>query len=390
MKTFKPNVLLLILLFYAVTGRAQTCVNSLQTESYDTIFTGSGNAVNTLNFPKFAISKGTLMEVQLTTAVTLHYSFQLENRELVTISNYRVRVTRDDETMSSALLSSLFTSQTRNYGPYILTASDGVAGSGPDYLYRPPFDVLNNFSTTTSVYNTADFMGSGSVSFDHYSTTYSAVMGSVNYTFNATATDSVYFRITYIFCPSWFLAADLLYFKASPETAERASLKWETANEETGRRYEVQASTDGRNYQTIEQVVARPNALQRATYQLSVNLNPYRNIRVVIFRIRQVEKDGTIKLSPLQAVNLQQAGTSGLRMYPNPASGFTQLFTGTTTANWQVELYSLQGQLLYRKQADRTRVIMLDGLDKLPRGQYLVKLTNRQTNEQAQQHLLLQ
>jgi len=390
MKTFKPNVLLLILLFYAVSGRAQTCVNSLKTESYDTIFTGSGNAVNTLTFPRFDISHGTLMEVQLTTAVTLHYSFQLENRELVTISNYRVRVTRDDETLSPSLLSSIFTSQTRNYGPYTLTATDGVPGSGTDYLYRSPFDVLSNYSTTTSVFNTADFMGIGNVTFDHYSTTYSAVLGSVNYTFNATATDSVYFRITYIFCPSWFLAADLLYFKAVPETAERASLKWETANEESGRRYEIQASTDGRNYQTVENLAARPDALQRGNYNLSVNLNPYRNNRVVIFRIRQIEKDGTIKLSPLQAVNLQQTSPSGIRMYPNPASGFTQLFTGATTANWQVDLYSLQGQLLYRKQADRTRVILLDGLDKLPRGQYLVKVTNRQTNEQMQQHLLLQ
>lgn len=390
MKTFKPNVLLFILLLYAVNGSAQTCVNSLQTESYDTIFTGSGNAVNTLTFPRFNISKGTLMEVQITTAVTLHYSFQLENRELVTINNYRVRVTRDDETTSPSLLSSLFTSQTRNYGPYLLTATDGVTGSGTDYLYRPPFDVLNNYSNTASVFNTADFMGMGTVSFDHYSTTYSAVLGSVNYTFNATATDSVYFRITYIFCPSWFLAADLLYFKASPETNGRAALKWETANEEAGRRYEVQASTDGRNYRTIETLHARPDALQRGLYIHYVNLDTYRNNRVVIFRIRQIEKDGIIKLSPLQALNLQLATVSGMRLYPNPASGFTQVFTGVTTANWQVELYSLQGQLLYRKQADRTRVILLDGLDKLPRGQYLVKLINRQTNEQMQQHLLLQ
>lgn len=198
----------LLLYFFLCTApllvRSQ-CIDPLQSVTFDSTVTGAGNAYHSFTFPKFDASLGTLVEVVIRAEVTLRYRFELENRENITINNYRVRVVREDEISGTAIPVPITNSYQRTYGPYSLAASDGVPGSGSDYLAVGPVYAMNHQVIESTLHNTADYLGAGSVTMDYLASTYSIVFGSVNYNFNGTAEDTVRMTVVYKYCSSWFL-----------------------------------------------------------------------------------------------------------------------------------------------------------------------------------------
>lgn len=198
------------------------CIDPLQSVTFDTTVTGAGNAYHTFTFPKFDASLGTLVEVVIKAEVTLRYRFELENRESVAINNYRVRVVRDDEISGNAIPIPIAHNYQRTYGPYSLAASDGVAGAGSDYLSLGPVYAMNHQVMESTLHNTADYLGAGTVSMDYAASTYSIVFGSVNYNFNGTAEDTVRMTVVYKYCSTWFLGGT-----RPPVTTQRTQTKFE-------------------------------------------------------------------------------------------------------------------------------------------------------------------
>ena len=214
MKTRNYVFAFLIIFSFRTQIHAQTCMSPVIKIAYLDTLIGSGNAFNSISFPKFDPTLGTLTQVNISLQISILYNFQLKNGESVPINNYRVRVTRDDEISSASLLNNFFNNYSKTYGTYKLNASDGIAGCGPDFISVGPSFVMNRQTVTQTIYNTADFLGQGNVDFDYSTTTYSAVLGSVNNNFNSEATDTVVFKLEYVLCPSWFLKAELGEFSA--------------------------------------------------------------------------------------------------------------------------------------------------------------------------------
>jgi hypothetical protein len=323
------------------------------------------------------------MEITLESEITLRYSFQLENRESITISNYRVRVTREDEVNSAALLTPLYYSQVRTYGPYSLAAQDGIPGSGPDYRSVGPLYVMNRALASQTIYNTADYLGMGNVDFDYLATTFSSVLGSVNYTFNATAQDTVRFRITYSYCASWFLRADVMVFDAIKNSETNIDLHWRTENEELHRRYELQKSYDGKKFETINiQNSARNSSgtgMYRNLYKISSADDRHGRL---IFRLKQIDKDGTEKFSVVKVVDIRKTDSRVLRISPNPArSQALLLFGNNKRANWKVEVFNSSGSLVKQYQFSNALSGRLQGLEYLKAGIYFVKAIDTSTGE---------
>ena len=366
---------ILILLIY-LPANSQVCRDPPKIITYDTTVIGSGNALHTFSFPKFDPALGTLMNVKLDAEISLLYSFELENRESININNYRVRVTRDDDITSTALINPLTNTYVRTYGPYALTSWDGVVGAGTDYTTRGPLYVMNHSMVSHTVTNTADFLGIGNVDFDYESTTYSSVLGSVNYTFNATAQDTIHFRITYTYCASWFLASDISEFFIKKENESAVQLNWVMQNEVTDRIYEVEKSYDGRDFIPVTRIKAQSSSIGNYQYLYSLkeaDMNPK-----LIFRIKQFEKNGTIKYSAIRIVDIKNRDNSSIRAFPNPArSNMQLLFSDKTRSNWKVELINLNGAVA--KECNFTNVLSarLDDLQQLPKGVYLLKATDK-------------
>jgi hypothetical protein len=390
MKTRVLYLITVLMLMFASAVLSQTCVDPLRMISYDTTVIGSGNAYHAFTFPKFDPSIGTLMEVRLESEVTLRYSFQLENRESININNYRVRVTRDDEISGAALLNPITYSQIRTYGPYALSAWDGTLGAGSDYVSFGPVYVMNHARSSQTVYNTADYLGNGTVSFDYASTTYSSVLGSVNYTFNGTAQDTIQLRLTYAYCATWFLKSDVLIFNATKNKEDQIDLQWRTEKDVQGRSYEIQKSYDGRSFETVASRIAQPTTTGTSDYRYTYTLRPGDDKPKLIFRLKQVDRNGEIKYSSIRILEIKPRETQKMRVYPNPARSTTQLiFNNSKRGNWQVDLIGMNGVAVKKFEFRNAITGRIDGLQSLPKGIYLLRATEKTTGEVLKERLLV-
>lgn len=374
------------------TASAQVCVSPLQTIIYDSTFFGAGNTVTPLSFPKFDPMSGTLMTVEIQTRITLKYSFQLENTDVVAIPNYRVRINRDDEISGPALMTPITNSYQRTYGLYALAARDATPGSGSDYTAQGPLYVMNHTLITQPVYNTADYLGVGSVNFDHISTTYSSVLGGANNFFTGSAQDSVNIKVIYTYCPTWFLKADLQSFSAIKLNESSVDIQWAAENEDPNRTYELEKSFDGKLYETIATKLSSPNGngvgQYRVPYYLQSNDHHQRKI---IFRLKQKDKDGTIKYSMIRIVDFKTSESSGMKVYPNPAKLNSQLvFSNTTRGHWKVELINRAGARVKQYHFNNALGGKIEGLDLIPKGIYIIIATEEKTGEVIRQQLVVQ
>ncbi len=389
MKMLKRTVIIPVMLLLAFKSQAQCDVNNLSTLSYDTTVNAFGNSLYSFTFPQFDPTLGTLTEVKINTKVTLVYSFSLENGEINPVSNYRVKVFRDDEISSNALMSPLTNSYQKQYGYFPLGGSDGVPDSGPDYTQQGPLYVLNKKDINYTLSNTADFFGSGTVMFDYTTSTYSAAQGSINNNLNGSAQDEVNFNITYTYCPQIILAADITSFKANKVNDAVIDIKWVTQNEKNNRKYELQKSTDGKTFRGVAQFAGKTT--QTGSYSYSYAVQPTDNGKTVLFRIKQIEENGTAKFSIINAVRPGNKKGTQPGIYPNPAKGATNLlFSNTKRSNWEVSVYTVSGQMLKRYNFTNALTGKINTAQEFEKGIYMVKSVNKTTQEQFVQQLIVQ
>jgi len=390
MKTRGRYLNLLILLFVTAGASAQ-CGSQLSTVSYDTTVTGSGNDFFNFTFPKFDPVTGTLTEVNVDATVTLVYGFQLENNGAGAVNNYRVRLTRNDDVSSNVLLTPLSNEQQNNYGPFSMTATDNVAGAGPDFITRGPLYAMNQQEIKNTVYNTADFMGGGQISFDYASTSFASLIGSASVSYTGNVQDEVTFKITYNYCPAAVLASDITSFTTGSLTDGTIDIKWITKNEKTNRKYELQKSTDGRVFRGVTEFAAQTGSTETGTYRHSYKVQPDENNKILYFRIKLVDEGGSPKFSATRAVKLTSAASTQPILYPNPAKGTTTLqFNNKNQGNWEVEILTISGQVVQRYFFNNALLAKLNTANDLHRGLYMVRSTNKTTQEQFVQRLLIQ
>lgn len=385
----RRTVLIPVILCWALKSQAQCDAAHTNTLSYDTSVNALGNSLYSFTFPQFNPTLGTLIDVKINTKVTLVYNFRLENGEINPVANYRVKVFRDDEISSSALMSPLINSYQKQYGFYFLAGSDGIPNSGPDYTQQGPLYVLNQKDINYTLYNTADFFGTGAVTFDYTTSTYSAALGSINNTFDGSAQDEVKFNITYTYCPQIILAADITSFKTNKVNDDVVDIKWITQNEKNNRKYELQKSTDGKTFRGVAQFVAKTTPT--GSYSYSYAVEPTDNSKTVLFRIKQVEESGTAKYSAVNAIKFSNKKGSQPTIYPNPAKGAANLlFSSTKRSNWEVSVYAVSGQLLKRYNFNNALTGKINTTQEFEKGIYMVKSLNKTTQEQFVQQLLIQ
>jgi hypothetical protein len=388
MKMLKRTVILPVILFWAFKSQAQCDGNNVSTLSYDTTVNALGNSLYSFSFPQFDPRLGTLTEVKINTKVTLVYNFSLENGEINPVSNYRVKVFRDDEISSNALMAPLTNSYQKQYGFFFLAGSDGNADSGPDYTQQGPLYVLNQKDINYTLSNTADFFGSGTVMFDYTTSTYSAAQGSINNNLDGSAQDEVKFNITYTYCPQIILAADLTSFKANKVNDAVIDIKWIVHNEKNNRKYELQKSTDGKTFRGVAQFAGKTAQTGAYTYSYAVQST---DSKTVLFRVKQIEENGTAKYSIINAVKLGNKAGMHPGIYPNPAKGATNLlFSNTKRSNWEVSIYTVSGQMLKRYIFTNALTGKINTAQEFEKGIYMVKSVNRTTQEQFVQQLIIQ
>lgn len=155
------------------------------------------------------------------------------------------------------------------------------------------------------------------------------------------------------------------------------AVEWNTATEINIEQYEVEKSINGKDFSKLFAIAARSDNAGNHSYQcLDENANGGDNF----YRIKTVEKNGTIKYSEIVRVNIPDT-KSGITIYPNPAQGneISLQLSGIPEGEYSLIIYNSLGQSLYKstiKHKGRFALKNIDFTRKIAPGKYTLQLSN--------------
>lgn len=119
--------------------------------------------------------------------------------------------------------------------------------------------------------------------------------------------------------------------------------KWQTANEVNNHHYEIERSTDGRNFTMIGTIAAgnNRNTIQNYLYN---DLAPVMGTNY--YRVKQVDNDSKSSYSAIAKVVFGK-DAAGWSVYPNPAKDKTTLYAKQNLNAVQVRLTDVSGKVVY-------------------------------------------
>jgi hypothetical protein len=117
---------------------------------------------------------------------------------------------------------------------------------------------------------------------------------------------------------SWsnIVPVQLIYFRGKAE-AERVRLNWATATEINSSYFNVERSTDLKDFTAIGKITSAGDSRQRIEYNF-LDEAPLPGVNY--YRLKQVDKDGTSEYSKIIAIS-PQTDASRFIIYPNPSDG---------------------------------------------------------------------
>jgi len=218
-------------------------------------------------------------------------------------------------------------------------------------------------------------------SFTHTRTPLSLV-ATTNYKFSVTSNtaSSALHRFTVIFIPAEGgpLPVTFTNIKAAQQTDKNIAVQWNVENQLNIKSYEVQKSTNGSHYTTVNTTTAVGGNVAAMTYNW-VDSNTVTGDNY--YRIMSIGTDGTKAYSHVADVKVATATfTSSIRIYPNPISGKTigVQFTNLPEGNYGLKITNAIGQTLfsttvYHPGGNATKTIEINNA--LAKGVYNLDIT---------------
>lgn len=159
---------------------------------------------------------------------------------------------------------------------------------------------------------------------------------------------------------------------------QAVALNWETVNEQSTSRFEVERSADGRMYTTLATVNAAGTSRNTQTYTAQDN-TPEKGISY--YRLKMIDLDGKFTYSSVVKVDLSSAIATAVSIAPNPVQDNAQVtITSKASGKATLKLLNLTGQ-----PVQQYPVIITNGQAQLKMerkglaaGTYFYTLTNEQ------------
>ncbi|HMO60833.1 MAG TPA: endonuclease [Ferruginibacter sp.] len=158
-------------------------------------------------------------------------------------------------------------------------------------------------------------------------------------------------------------------------------LQWQVNREINFSRYEVQQSTDGRNFYTIGTV----RGLQQQNYSFTDNHTGASSI--YFYRLKMVDIDGQFAYSKVATVRLHTNNTD-IILYPNPATNtvFIELKNGFTQSG-TLQVIDVAGRTMLQQNINAGQNKIQADVHRLPAGRYFAVI--RSSNSTVHQPLVL-
>lgn len=167
-------------------------------------------------------------------------------------------------------------------------------------------------------------------------------------------------------------------------TGTSVSLDWKTISEINSNYFEIERSTDGRNYTKIgTNVKATGNSNAEKQYKSADDVMALSGEDAVYYRIKLLDVDGKIAYSNVAVVKL--AANGNIKVTPNPfASQITISVSVEQNTQLGIRLMDISGRTVLnssQKLSAGMPQVTLYNLANLTRGMYLVEVTDMETGK---------
>ncbi|MBK9464338.1 MAG: T9SS type A sorting domain-containing protein [Chitinophagaceae bacterium] len=349
------GLIILMQLFFHHTALAQ-CPFGVTPGStmYDTTI-NTPPGINTLQvkFPQADPMVGMVTCLRLCISITgVVDSVSVENNS-ASAQTADVYYIRTDQITGPGLSAPLSNSINHHYGPYSLGPTNGVLGSGPDFIAISRDTLLNAVTVCQTINN----MDSLLQFYGHDSVTYTYnIMAFTNVTctggnYNSTVATSaiVRFHFEYCTCPGYILPLQLRNFEVNKIADNKAKLSWSGFNDpEASYYYETQVSRDGTSFSATGRV--EKDAAINDSYQF-IYTTPQNENGVFFFRIKQVYANGYTRFSDVRQLSLKSSTVPTFIISPNPSNGIVGIkFDNYGGGKMRLEIYNTQGQKVMQRE----------------------------------------
>ncbi|MFT2007660.1 T9SS type A sorting domain-containing protein [Pontibacter sp. 13R65] len=165
------------------------------------------------------------------------------------------------------------------------------------------------------------------------------------------------------------MPVELISFKGK-RTGKTIELTWQTALEKNNKHFEIERSSNGKDYITVGQESGHGNISQLTTYTFE-DVNPPH--QTLYYRLKQIDFDGAYAYSTVIAVPLA-AYEASLEIYPNPTSNMLYLKPEPNQEFDILEVTDLMGQTIIRKSLQKNAALLPLDVSTLPNGSYVLSL----------------
>ena len=180
------------------------------------------------------------------------------------------------------------------------------------------------------------------------------------------------------------LPIELLYFRDNPNE-ENIELLWATVSEINNDYFEIQRSTDARNFKTIGKVFGAGNSSVKQTYNF-VDKKPINGISY--YRLKQVDYNGDINYHDIISVEWHEVNllkNSDVNLYPNPYNNgelILNLQKFETNTSIHISISNISGKIIYNSNLlipeDKNIKIIPMLVNKIPQGIYFIRIQTTQ------------
>ncbi len=174
------------------------------------------------------------------------------------------------------------------------------------------------------------------------------------------------------------LPVELSEFTAKALNNADARLDWRTASEKNNDHFDVERSLNGTDFVQIGQVRGQGMSSTPTAYALTdAGIGPKAQ-KLVYYRLKQVDTDGTATYSPVRTVTFTKTATAAsIGLWPNPATGSTLLdLSLMPTGSYEMNVLDATGRVVLRAVREASQPQALD-LSTLASGFYLVRVSGQ-------------
>ncbi len=179
------------------------------------------------------------------------------------------------------------------------------------------------------------------------------------------------------------LPVELLYFEANRDR-QTTTLTWGTASETNNDRFEILRSVDQEEWKNIGTISSKaPGGTSGNELNYSFEDSDRISSQMVFYRLKQVDFDGTVILSQVINVNIENPLVNEVEVFPNPMKDILNIrFTTLNEASSHVRLISLSGQLVVDRKLPNGVPTHRLNTSTLPSGVYILHVTTGNRSSQ--------